>query len=536
MSVSARQAPWIGRPAEDISADAVERPDEAAALRIAIPDEVPAARDASLLPALRPRDYTARQYRWLYRAMGATDVASVATALVAAALLGHSGHVGTIGLIAMAVISPLLVLPIFVGLRLYAIHQLAPAEEFRRVILGVSVVVMALFTVSAWTGSLSRTWMGIAALLSVALLVFSRRIWHFYLFKARQQGKLTFRTVVVGTNDEANRLREVLSTGPFGFQPVGFIETWIGKERRATPRIYHHPQPEWQQATTRKLPELPVLGTMEGLRRVIRETSAECVFVASSAVRVDHMTHLAKLARQEGVEFRVTSCLPEVLSTRLAVQPLGGVMALSVKPVRLTGTQAAAKRAFDLVAASLGLLVSAPLWAAIALAIKVTSPGPVLFKQARVGRRGREFKVYKFRTMVRGAEAMLEDVRDQNEADGPLFKLKTDPRVTRVGAWLRRWSLDEVPQLLNVVRGEMSLVGPRPPLPDEVAEYEDWHLDRLEVHPGMTGLWQVKGRSDVSFDEYVRLDLFYIENWSLAYDLFILLTTAKAVLSRKGAY
>jgi exopolysaccharide biosynthesis polyprenyl glycosylphosphotransferase len=195
-----------------------------------------------------------------------------------------------------------------------------------------------------------------------------------------------------------------------------------------------------------------------------------------------------------------------------------------------------AKRVYDLAFASLGMLLTLPLWIAIALLVKLTSPGPIFFRQRRVGHRGRPFTILKFRTMRVGADEMLAELRALNEADGPLFKLRDDPRVTRVGRWLRRWSFDELPQLFNVVRGDMSLVGPRPPLPEEVREYEEWQFDRLEVPPGITGLWQISGRSDLSFDEYVRLDLFYIENWSLAYDFFIVAKTIPVLLSKRGAY
>jgi exopolysaccharide biosynthesis polyprenyl glycosylphosphotransferase len=211
-------------------------------------------------------------------------------------------------------------------------------------------------------------------------------------------------------------------------------------------------------------------------------------------------------------------------------------VALSVSAVRLTRAQAIAKRSFDVVASAAGLLFVAPLLAVIALAIRLGGGGPVLFRQERVGLHRQRFKVLKFRTMVTGADLLLEELRDRNEADGPLFKLRDDPRVTRVGRSLRRYSLDELPQLWNVLKGEMSLVGPRPPLPREVEAYEDWQLDRLEVRPGITGLWQVSGRSELPFDEYVRLDLFYIENWSLAYDLFILTKTIPMLLAPRGAF
>ena len=169
-------------------------------------------------------------------------------------------------------------------------------------------------------------------------------------------------------------------------------------------------------------------------------------------------------------------------------------------------------------------------------AIKLDSPGPVLFSQVRIGRNGRPFKCYKFRSMVDGAATMQEDLSALNEATGPLFKVRNDPRRTRVGRWLRRYSLDELPQLINVLRGEMSLVGPRPNLPDEVAQYAEWHGKRLTVSPGITGLWQVSGRSDLTFDEMVLLDIYYVENWSLTMDLSILLRSLPAVLRARGAY
>jgi exopolysaccharide biosynthesis polyprenyl glycosylphosphotransferase len=232
---------------------------------------------------------------------------------------------------------------------------------------------------------------------------------------------------------------------------------------------------------------------------------------------------------------RVTAVLQDVLSSRINPQPLGGVMALGLRPVRLSGFQVFAKRMFDLAVTFTLSIVLLPVLVVIALAIKLTSSGPIFFSQERSGLRGRPFQLLKFRTMVVGAENMVETLLDLNEASGPLFKIRDDPRVTPVGKVLRKWSLDELPQLINVWRGEMSLVGPRPPLPKEVATYDDWVMGRLEVRPGITGLWQVSGRSDLAFEEYVRLDLFYIENWSLAYDLFILVKTVPIVVSTKGA-
>ena len=193
------------------------------------------------------------------------------------------------------------------------------------------------------------------------------------------------------------------------------------------------------------------------------------------------------------------------------------------------------KRIFDVVASAVLLLVSLPLLPFLALGVML-SRGPLIVTQTRIGEFGRPFRMYKFRTMVADAEERLPSLLHMNEATGPLFKIRDDPRITRVGRLLRRLSLDELPQLFNVIRGDMSLVGPRPPLPREVAQYDDWMLARLEVRPGITGLWQTSGRSELPFDDYVRLDLFYIENWSLAYDLFILAKTIPTLVTTRGAH
>src|SRR5262249_42955236 len=181
-------------------------------------------------------------------------------------------------------------------------------------------------------------------------------------------------------------------------------------------------------------------------------------------------------------------------------------------------------------------ILSLPLCALIAIAIKLDSPGPVFFTQRRIGRNGIPFRCYKFRSMVDGADEMRQDLGELNEATGPLFKLRNDPRRTRVGRWIRRFSLDELPQIINVIRGEMSWVGPRPNLPAEVEQYQEWHKKRMTVSPGITGMWQVSGRSDLTFDEMVMLDIYYVENWNLAMDLSILLRSVPAIIGARGAY
>ena len=458
---------------------------------------------------------TPRQYRRVAVLIAVTDYLAILAAFLVADVIRFRFRATPFDFLAVIAVAPPAWLVIFGAFRLYSLQRFASAEEFRRVILAVTLGITAIAATSYWTKSeMSRVWIGLSWILALAFVLAVRRAWHHQIWRLRRKGRLTFRTLIVGTNDEAVHLADVMGRRKVGFEAIGFVSTGNGRAEGS----------------------LPVVGDIPRLQETIRNSDAECVFVASSALRTDEMRVVTRSARLENVEVRVSANIPEMLSSRLAAQPLGGVMAFSVWPVRLSGFQAAAKRSFDLVLSSLTLVLTVPLWIPIALAVGLTSRGPVLYRQTRVGRRGRTFTLLKFRTMVTGADTMIDSLREHNEAKAPLFKIRNDARVTPAGRWLRRWSLDELPQLLNVVRGDMSIVGPRPPLPEEVAAYEEWHRDRLEVRPGITGLWQVSGRSDLSFDDYVRLDLFYIENWSLAYDLYLLAKTGPAVFSRKGAF
>lgn len=236
------------------------------------------------------------------------------------------------------------------------------------------------------------------------------------------------------------------------------------------------------------------------------------------------------------VKMIMAPALTDVAGPRIHTQPVAGLPLIHVSTPNLGAGQRLLKRIFDLVGAVLLLAALSPILLIVSLFVRFDSPGPVLFKQDRVGARGQHFPMYKFRSMVVDAEARLEALKAQNEGNGVMFKLKADPRITRAGGFLRRYSLDELPQLFNVINGSMSLVGPRPPLPSEVELYQNHVHRRLMVRPGLTGLWQVSGRSLLSWDDTVRLDLYYVENWSVAGDIAILLKTFRAVLARQGAY
>jgi exopolysaccharide biosynthesis polyprenyl glycosylphosphotransferase len=459
-----------------------------------------------------------RLYTSLYRWMAFTDCLCV----VAGLLIAYQFRFGQLwpshDFWLVLLVAPFVTLAFGVGFGLYRTHQYSSLEEFRRIVLSLSITITAIVMLSFWSkASFSRLWIGYSWVLTLMLAAISRRLWHHEIRRSWSHGELTFDTLIVGTNQEAEHLADLLTSSKLGFRPLGFVRT---------------------SADPAPGESLPVLGSIGELRELIRGTGANCVFVAATAVQSADLKHVLKARRLDGIEIRVTANVPAMLATtRVTPRSVGGLMTLSINAVRLTRAQASAKRTFDVVVSSIGLLLLLPVLLAVAIAIKLDGHGgPVLFRQKRVGLHRQPFTLLKFRTMVREAEHQLSELANRNEADGPLFKLRNDPRITCVGRFLRRYSLDELPQLFNVLKGEMSLVGPRPPLPTEVALYEDWQLDRLEVRPGITGLWQVSGRSELSFDEYVRLDLFYIENWSMLYDLFVVAKTIPILVMPRGAY
>ncbi len=269
--------------------------------------------------------------------------------------------------------------------------------------------------------------------------------------------------------------------------------------------------------------------------RLAREKLDELI-VADSGLGEEQLLEIVEAAHRRGMSVRVAPRTTELLVERGEYVPGQGLPLFELRPPILAGADWALKRSFDVVVAALIVVIGLPLWALIALLVKATSRGPILYADTRIGLREQPFRMLKFRTMVEGAERTQAALESANEASGALFKIRDDPRVTRVGRVLRRFSIDEVPNVINVLRGEMSLVGPRPlPLRDH-AMLEPWHRRRSNVLPGMTGLWQIAGRSDLSFDDLVRLDFYYLENWSLWLDITILVKTLPAVFVQRGAY
>jgi exopolysaccharide biosynthesis polyprenyl glycosylphosphotransferase len=363
----------------------------------------------------------------------------------------------------------------------------------------------------------SRGWLVLTFVVAVVLMTAEREIVRRIFWALRAQGWQR-PVIIAGSNSEAVALAIHLAEHPrLGFSVVGFVD-------------------DTAPVGTELVPGASVLGPIANTLDLVRSTETTGVLVATSGVSTENTNRLARQLVYEGIFVQLTSSLCDIAAERLVVHPLGRRPVISVEPASFDGWRAVAKRSFDLALTLVAMVVLSPLLVLVAIAVKIDSRGPVFFRQTRVGRGGKPFKVWKFRTMFVDAEQKRAELWSANQADGPLFKVKDDPRVSRVGRWLRRHSIDELPQLLNVLRNEMSLVGPRPALPEEL---ESWSVElhnRLRVKPGLTGMWQVSGRSDCSFAEYVRLDLYYVDNWTLITDLAIVAKTVPAILLRRGAY
>ena len=282
--------------------------------------------------------------------------------------------------------------------------------------------------------------------------------------------------------------------------------------------------------------DLPVLGPVDELSRVLAGYDVDELIVTDSDLDSAQLLRLSDEAYRSGVTVRIAAKTTEVLTQRFEFVPGQGVPLFELRPPVFAGTDWIVKRGFDIAVSGAIVVVAAPFWLLVALAIKIDSSGPVFYRDRRVGLGEREFDMLKFRTMVAGAAERQRELERANEVGGALFKIRDDPRVTRVGRALRRFSLDEIPQMLNVLRGEMSLVGPRPLPVRDYLLLEEWHRRRYRVLPGLTGLWQISGRSTLTFDDLVRLDFYYLENWSVWLDITILAKTVPAVVSRRGAY
>ena len=396
----------------------------------------------------------------------------------------------------------------------------AGSEEYRRVVRAGFVLLAGVGLVSfAAALELPRSFVLLTLPALIASTLVGRWAARWQLRRLRARGRCHKRVVVVGRGVAVLELvRQLQRDSHVGLHVVGVCVTPDDARR--------------VEATT----GLPVGGLDDVLDIAIRHEADTVAVTSASETAAHYLRRLSWQIEGTGLELLVAPGLVDVAGPRLHIRPFEGLPLLSVEQPRFVGWRRVVKSGVDRTVAACALLALAPVLLAIALAVRVTSPGPVLYRQVRVGLNGQPFTMLKFRSMVVDADQRLTELRDANISDGLLFKIRNDPRITPVGRWLRRLSLDELPQLVNVLTGDMSLVGPRPPLPAEVAQYDSSIRRRLLVKPGLTGLWQISGRSDLPWEDAVRLDLRYVENWSLAMDLSILGRTLGAVLNSRGAY
>jgi exopolysaccharide biosynthesis polyprenyl glycosylphosphotransferase len=381
--------------------------------------------------------------------------------------------------------------------------------------LGLSLLIAYFFVFPS--ASSSRLLVPFVWVCAIVILCLGRLVLSLLMGLLHSLGLGETRLLVVGSGRLGKMIMQHIAATPnLGYSIVGFLHDT------------HEPVGDFGRFRT--------LGTLDDLATVIRTFQVDEVIIALPSELHQQTIRSVRLCERLGASFMLVPELYELSLSRIDMVAIEGIPLLGIRQKQINTVQRAIMRATDIVGALLTLLIGSPIWLCFALLIKLTSPGEVVFSQPRVGADGRLFKCYKFRSMYKNAEQMQAALLAQNEAQGPLFKMKDDPRVTPIGKFLRRTSLDEIPQLFNVIKGDMSLVGPRPPLPREVAQYEEWQKGRLAVKPGLTGLWQVRGRSDLSFDEGVLMDLYYIENWSLRLYYHILLRTVPAVLFSRGAY
>lgn len=406
---------------------------------------------------------------------------------------------------------------------LYGLYEprqvLSPVNEFKQTFHGVVAGAVIIFIGDSLLDlNLARGWALIALISGLVLVGGERLVVRKTLHFLRRRGGDATRTIVLGANDEARTVAKALEREAWlGYRIVGFVD-------------------DEQPPGTEIDDGHKVLGRTKDLKALIEASDASLVLMAATAFDASRLNRIFWELQDADVDLQITSGTVDLLASRMIVQSVAGVPLLYVRRTGMDKLQRTLKRSMDIVGSlALGILLS-PLLVGISLWIRRDTKGPAVFKQTRVGRDGKPFVCWKFRTMVVDAEKRRAELEHLSEGPGLLFKLKDDPRVTRAGRWLRRYSLDELAQLVNVIRGDMSLVGPRPALPSEAEQYDDWLKNRLRVKPGMTGLWQVSGRTETSFADYVRYDLFYIQNWSLSLDLWILWRTFRAVTTAEGAH
>jgi exopolysaccharide biosynthesis polyprenyl glycosylphosphotransferase len=425
---------------------------------------------------------------------------------------------------ALTVAGPLIVLGWLLGIAALGGYRDdvfgAGTDEYKRVF-NASLLTAGLIGVASYLTKfqLSRGFFLLAFVLGVPALLIGRFVLRQAIHRARRQGHLQHRVLIAGSDVHVDEIAAVLHREPWlGYEVVGALL----------------PSREMQDQTGSGL---PVVGACEDVTSVVRASDADIIFFAGGALTsAAQLRQVAWDLEKDEVQVVVAPSVSDISSERVRVRPVGGLPLMHIDPPRATDASSIGKRTFDVVGSLALIIAFTPLFLFAAARIKLNDRGPILFRQTRIGRNGQEFTCLKYRTMVVNADDLIAQLQTDVGQSALLFKMKEDPRITKPGKWIRRYSVDELPQLFNVLRGDMSLVGPRPQVAREVALYEGPMSRRLRVRPGMTGLWQVSGRSELSLEEAIRLDLYYVDNWSLVQDISILGRTVGAVFGSRGAY
>jgi exopolysaccharide biosynthesis polyprenyl glycosylphosphotransferase len=382
---------------------------------------------------------------------------------------------------------------------------------------GEGITLLILITYFLKITEISRLFVLIFGFINVVFLVLVRIILKAFLQNLRSKGYNFRRILIVGTGNRARSVAKKLHAHrEWGMVVYGFLSQ--------TP-----------EEVGKQLDEAEVLGSLEDLQKVISTNPIDEVHIALPLLNLDTITNLLEICEEQGIRTRVMLDLYSPTISQVHLEDFRGTPMLTFTASPMETWEMVVKETVDRAGSLVMILLLFPLFVFLSICIKLSSKGPVFFVQERVGLHKRRFRIFKFRTMVHNAEELRESLEEKNELSGPVFKIKDDPRCTFVGRLLRKTSLDELPQLINVLRGEMSFVGPRPPLPSEITQYEPWQYRRLSMKPGISGLWQVSGRNEVDFEKWMKLDLQYIDNWSLKLDFIIILRTLPAVLLGRGA-
>jgi len=392
------------------------------------------------------------------------------------------------------------------------------ARIIKAIFINIVIVILVGSVFNRFT--FSRLWLVFLTGFCLLTILGSRLIIEFVTQIIIRKLAISSKTVIVGIGENGKRIEDTFNRRSFwGYNVIGYIDK--------NERIEKHKN----YASNFK-----ILGYSENIKCVIMDNNIQRVIISGPEFKYNETLEIIEQLKGLDVSIMIFPGFFEFSIKRMAMREISGIPLMQVANIGFFGINLFLKNILDYVLGLIIFILFIPIYLCVVLMIKIDSPGPVFYKQKRYTKKCKEFYIYKFRTMFIDADKRLDELKHLNEADGPLFKIKNDPRITNVGRFLRKFSIDEFPQIINVLRGELSLVGPRPPIPEEVEQYNEWEMRRLDVKQGITGLWQISGRSELNFEEMTRLDLYYIQNWSIAMDIIIILKTIPAVLFSKGAY